>query len=72
MRFIVPSFAGLDVQPELVLGLGNGSDCIPISPVRRHQSGPRAIRKMFVREFAAGEMVCIVADIFQDGDCSIL
>jgi hypothetical protein len=69
MRFIVPSFAGLDVQPELLLGLGNAAIVYPFRRLDDTSRGPRAVRKMFVRD---GEMVCIVADIFQDGDCSIL
>lgn len=35
-------------------------------------SGKIAIRKMFAEEFAAAEMVCIVENIFEDGDWSIL
>ncbi|SHO55000.1 nuclear transport factor 2 family protein [Vibrio quintilis] len=34
--------------------------------------GKAAIKKMFVDEFAAAEMVCIVENIFQDGDWAIL
>lgn len=34
--------------------------------------GRTAIREMFVREFATAEMVCIVENIFQDGEWAIL
>lgn len=34
--------------------------------------GKEAIRTMFQEEFAAAEMVCIVENIFQDGEWSIL
>lgn len=35
-------------------------------------AGRDAIRAMFAREFAAAEMVCIVENIFEDGDWAIL
>ncbi|WP_207456614.1 nuclear transport factor 2 family protein [Azospirillum sp. SYSU D00513] len=34
--------------------------------------GRAAIRAMFEREFAAAEMVCIVENIFEDGEVAIL
>jgi limonene-1,2-epoxide hydrolase len=34
--------------------------------------GRAAIGAMFAREFAAADMVCIVEDIFEDGDVAIL
>ena len=34
--------------------------------------GREAIRKMFEREFATAKMVCIVENIFEDGDWGIL
>ena len=34
--------------------------------------GREAIRKMFEREFAAAKMVCIVENIFEDGEWGIL
>ena len=34
--------------------------------------GKEAIRSMFAEEFAAAEMVCIVENLFQDGDWAIL
>ena len=34
--------------------------------------GRAAIRAMFADEFAAAEMVCIVENIFEDGDVAIL
>ena len=34
--------------------------------------GRSAIREMFAREFARGKMVCIVENIFQDGEWAIL
>ncbi len=35
-------------------------------------SGRQAIREMFAVEFSQAEMVCIVENIFQDGDWAIL
>jgi limonene-1,2-epoxide hydrolase len=34
--------------------------------------GKKAIREMFEREFALAEMVCIVENIFEDGEWGIL
>jgi limonene-1,2-epoxide hydrolase len=34
--------------------------------------GKQAIREMFVREFAAAKMVCIVENLFEDGEWAIL
>src|SRR5689334_4356120 len=34
--------------------------------------GQTAIRAMFRREFAAAEMVCLVENLFEDGDWAIL
>jgi limonene-1,2-epoxide hydrolase len=34
--------------------------------------GREAIREMFIREFSSAEMVCIVENIFQDGEWAIL
>ena len=34
--------------------------------------GRRSIKKMFADEFAKAEMVCIVENIFEDGDWAIL
>jgi len=34
--------------------------------------GKEAIRKMFEQEFAQTEMVCIIENIFEDGDWAIL
>jgi ketosteroid isomerase-like protein len=34
--------------------------------------GREAIKAMFVRDFAAADMVCIVENIFEDGDVAIL
>lgn len=34
--------------------------------------GKEAISAMFIREFAQAEMVCIVENIFEDGDWAIL
>jgi limonene-1,2-epoxide hydrolase len=34
--------------------------------------GRAAIREMFARDFAEAEMVCIVENIFEDGDWAIL
>lgn len=34
--------------------------------------GKQAIREMFVREFAAAEMVCIVENLFEDEEWAIL
>lgn len=35
-------------------------------------AGRRAIQAMFARDFAVAEMVCIVENLFQDGDWAIL
>ena len=35
-------------------------------------TGREAIRAMFAREFAAAEMVCLVENLFEDGDWAIL
>ncbi|HEX7027857.1 MAG TPA: nuclear transport factor 2 family protein [Gammaproteobacteria bacterium] len=35
-------------------------------------TGREAIRRMFEKEFAAAEMVCIVENLFEDGDWAIL
>lgn len=34
--------------------------------------GRRAIREMFEREFATAEMICIVENLFEDGEWAIL
>ena len=34
--------------------------------------GRAAIREMFAREFAAAKMVCLVENLFEDGDWAIL
>lgn len=41
---------------------------VAVEPV----AGREQIRAMFAREFAAAEMVCLVENIFQDGDWAIL
>jgi len=35
-------------------------------------TGREAIREMFLREFAAADMVCIVENLFEDGEWAIL
>jgi ketosteroid isomerase-like protein len=35
-------------------------------------NGRDAIREMFRNEFAQADMVCIIENIFEDGDCAIL
>ncbi len=40
--------------------------------VREPMHGREAIREMFEREFAEAEMVCIVENIFEDGEWAIL
>jgi limonene-1,2-epoxide hydrolase len=35
-------------------------------------AGREAIRRMFAREFAQAEMVCIVENLFEDGEWAIL
>ncbi|WP_425250836.1 nuclear transport factor 2 family protein [Geothrix campi] len=35
-------------------------------------AGREAIRAMFTREFAAAEMVCLVENLFEDGEWAIL
>lgn len=34
--------------------------------------GKQAIREMFIREFATAEMVCIIENLFEDGEWAIL
>lgn len=41
---------------------------VALAPVE----GRSAIRDMFAREFAAAKMVCIIENLFEDGDWSIL
>lgn len=41
---------------------------VALDPVK----GREAIRAMFAAEFAAAEMVCIVENVFEDGDWGIL
>ncbi|WP_406655983.1 nuclear transport factor 2 family protein [Methanolobus sp. ZRKC2] len=41
---------------------------VPNTPIE----GKEAIRKMFEEEFARAEMVCIVENIFEDGEWAIL
>ncbi len=41
---------------------------VALAPV----TGRSAIRDMFAREFAAAKMVCIIENLFEDGDWSIL
>jgi limonene-1,2-epoxide hydrolase len=41
---------------------------MPVAAVQGHA----ALREMFRREFAAAKMVCIVENLFQDGDWAIL
>jgi limonene-1,2-epoxide hydrolase len=40
--------------------------------VREHVKGRAAIREMFARDFAEAKMVCIVENIFEDGQWAIL
>ena len=40
--------------------------------VREPIEGRAAIREMFAREFAAAKMVCVVENIFEDGQWAIL
>jgi limonene-1,2-epoxide hydrolase len=40
--------------------------------VREPIKGRAAIREMFAREFATAKMVCIVENIFEDGEWAIL
>jgi limonene-1,2-epoxide hydrolase len=48
--------------------LGEMYSEVPEEPVE----GREAIRKMFKEEFARAEMVCIVENIFEDGEWAIL
>ena len=41
---------------------------VPNSPVE----GKEAIKQMFVEEFSKADMVCIIENIFEDGDWAIL
>jgi len=47
-------------------------DAINHQIANQEVTGKEAIRTMFQEEFAAAEMVCIVENIFQDGQWSIL
>ncbi len=47
-------------------------DAVNHQVAERPVTGREAIREMFAREFAAAEMVCIVENIFEDGEWSIL
>ena len=53
-------------------------DCFNASDAVNHQvanapvAGKEAIRRMFAGEFATAKMVCIVENIFEDGEWAIL
>ena len=47
-------------------------DAINHQVVQEPLKGKNAIRDMFTREFATAEMVCIVENIFEDGEWAIL
>ncbi len=47
-------------------------DAVNHQVVEAPVEGRDAIRAMFVREFAAAEMVCRVENLFEDGDWAIL
>lgn len=47
-------------------------DAINHQVANKPVSGKAAIRAMFAEEFANAEMVCIVENIFEDGDWAIL
>ena len=48
------------------------SDAVNHQVVSDPIEGREAIRAMFEREFATAEMVCIVENLFEDGDWAIL
>lgn len=47
-------------------------DAINHQVVNEPVSGKNAIREMFANEFAATKMVCIVENLFEDGEWAIL
>lgn len=47
-------------------------DAVNHQVIREPVVGRDAIREMFAREFARAEMVCQIANLFQDGDWAIL
>lgn len=49
-----------------------GVDAVNHQVTREPVEGRAAIRDMFAREFAEAEMVCIVENLFEDGDWAIL
>lgn len=48
------------------------ADAVNHQVTREPVEGRAAIRDMFAEEFAAAEMVCIVENIFEDGNWAIL
>jgi ketosteroid isomerase-like protein len=47
-------------------------DAVNHQVVQQPVEGRAAIRDMFAREFAAAKMVCIIENVFEDGDWAIL
>ena len=47
-------------------------DAVNHQVVREPVVGKEAIRKMFEQEFVAAEMVCIVENMFEDGEWAIM
>ena len=65
----VEAFNRKDVEGLADLYAGNAvNHQVNTDPVE----GRDAIKKMFVQEFANAEMVCIVENIFEDGEWAIL
>jgi limonene-1,2-epoxide hydrolase len=65
----VDAFNRADV--EALVGLYR-LDAINHQVAEQPVEGRAAIRKMFAREFAAASMVCIIENLFQDGEWAIL
>ncbi len=76
------SHAAKGTDPELGRGVQQGDaeevaafyheDAVNHQVTQDPVEGRAAIQAMFAREFAAADMVCIVENIFEDGDVAIL
>ena len=65
----VESFNKADVEKLISLYSQDATNYqVPNTPI----FGKQAIKEMFAKEFAQAEMVCIVENIFEDGEWAIL
>lgn len=65
----IEAFNGADVEAMASLYSENAvNHQVAEAPIE----GKQAIREMFAREFAAAEMICIVENLFEDGEWAIL